>query len=100
MAKIEINTDLMQKELLPLVSEELKTINDTLSSAQEIYFPDSSLGWGNIISNISDCVRLANKYNNWVNRIHSSFTNNINENLEILNNFKTDDIKRKGNIVK
>ena len=62
MAKVDIDTDLMNNELLPVVADEVKHMNNALSNAQTISFPDSGFGWGNIINNISECVTLSNKY--------------------------------------
>ena len=100
MAKVEIDTDVEGNELLPLVEEEVKNLNAALDEASVISFPDSGFGWGNVISKISDCVNIANKYNNWINRVHTSYIKNINDNTEVLAKFKLDDVKIKETIVK
>lgn len=100
MAKIEIDTDLMLNELLPLVGEEVKNINNTLSSAQEVSFPDGGFGWGNVVSNISDCASLSSKYSNWINRMQSSYNTSINDNIDVISKLKIEDINKRESIVK
>lgn len=100
MAKIDIDTDLCANDLLPTVADEVNFLKNALDEAQVISFPDSGFVWGNIISDISDCSDIANKYSEWINRVHSSYVNNINNNVEALTKLNIEDIKVKETIVK
>lgn len=100
MAKVNIDTDLMNNELLPMVTDEVKHINNALSNAQTISFPDSGFGWGNIINNISECVTLSNKYSNWINRVYSSYNKNIIDNVDALTKLQMEEVKKRESIVK
>ena len=100
MAKVYIDTDVVANDLLPTVADEVKFLRDALDEAQVISFPDSGFGWGNVVSNISDCVNKANNYNNWINRVQSSYIKNITDNNEELSKFVIEDVKKKETIVK
>lgn len=100
MSKINVDTDLIGKELIPLASDELKNINNALQSAQSVTLPDGDYSWKNVISELSDCSNLASKYNEWINRIQTKYNNKINDSIEDISSIKIEDMLKRLPIVK
>lgn len=100
MSKVNIDTDLVRKNLLPLVNSEQSKIDTAASSASSISFPDGDLGWGSVHSELSDCSSLFKKYNEWINRVNTAYNNDIKNSVESIISLNIEDVNKREPIVK
>jgi len=100
MAKMNIDTDVISRTLLPLAKNEITKLGNVISIAEGVSFPSGEYNWSGIVSELEDIRELTNKYYNWLVNTNDKFNNNISDRVEEIVNSNVTEIKKHGGLVK
>ena len=93
MAKVDIDTDKFNNELLPLAFQAWNQINLAMQYGGDVNFPNDEYSWSwNIQDRIRDCNDLAAKYKDWAAGVKDKFINNITNGLDDISSITVDEI--------
>lgn len=100
MATFKIDSDKINRELIPLADKQIDQLNTTLNYANNLSFPYNEFDWGYVKNGLRDCIDLSKKYSQWIRTVNSSFINDSTKSVESLTSFNVHEVRKKGVIVK
>ncbi len=100
MAKMSIDTDAISNTLLPLAKNEISRIDNAISIANSVSFPNGEYNWSAIVNELGDCKAQANKYYRWLENIKDKFVNNMSDRVDEISAVTVTEIKKRVTRVK
>ena len=100
MAKVDVDIDSINKDLVPISSTLVSNIKSVQSNATGIDFPDSDYNCSNIVSKIDDCVDNSEKYEKWVNSLGESYNKAFTDGVESISSNKVEEVQKVSIVVK
>lgn len=95
MSKMSIDTDAISNTLLPLSKNEISKLDNVISMANSVSFPNGEFNWSNVIGELEDCRDQAKKYYSWIGNIKDKFVNNMNDRVDEINATMVVEIKKR-----
>lgn len=100
MAKVNVDTDVISNNLLPLAKSEVDKISNAISSANRVHFPNGEYDWSGIVGELYDCREESNKYARWVADIKDKYVNHMVTRVDEINSISIIELKKHISIVK
>ena len=93
MAKVVVDTEMIDNDLIPQAKTARQDIAITKKNAQRVNIPNNDFNWSEIISEISDCEDQTKKYINWISNENTKYKNTINTTTDKLNEIEIEELK-------
>jgi hypothetical protein len=94
MSKITIDTDKINKDLIPIAKTQQSNISNALIYSKKVNYPNGEFNWSDVSSKIDDCVSKSNKYLQWIEEQSRKFSNNINNIIEDVSLIDIEEVKK------
>lgn len=94
MSKVDIDTDKISNDLIPLAREQYGKIVSARGNASKVSIPNDAYDWGSVYSKIDDCVSQSDKYLKWIESINTSYVNDITNKVDDINNIQIENISK------
>ena len=94
MSKVDIDTDKISNELIPLAREQYGKILSARGSASKVSIPNDAYNWSDVYGKIDDCVTKSDKYAKWLESINTSYVNDITNKVDEFNTIEVEKISK------
>ena len=92
MGKIVVDSDIIDKDLIPLSNTNFNNINNAYNIAGAI--STSEFNWASIKSRLEDCANTSRKYKEWIISINNTYKTCFTSNTEEIENINITEVKR------
>lgn len=100
MTKINVDTDIISNNLLPLAKSEMDKISNAVYYANRVHFPNGEYDWPKIVGELNDCREESNKYIRWIADINEKYVNHLVDRIDDINSISIDELKKYISVVK
>lgn len=94
MAKVDIDTDKISSDLIPLAREQYGKIVSARGNASKVSIPNDAYNWSDVYSKIDDCVTQSDKYLKWIENLNTSYVNDITNKVDEFNTIEIESISK------
>ena len=94
MLEVDVDTDRISKELLPIVKNKLSNILLAQDYATKVDMLNEEYDWSNISNEIIECAKKTINYLKWIEYINSLYINEITNKIEDISNVEILEISK------